>query len=314
MKKHIWENIVSILCLVLFIGGISLGLFGRAICVRNTQNYQELQPELFAPDEIATALYHEDAKQIYICYNDASYVNVYTESGQFLWAVSTPYLRNAYFELEEDKLIIYNDEAYIYNALDGSFIDCENADTLEYLDYNWEEPEGTDEHQAGELYYDTYQVYIAQTGGTLKPIVARPWWYWLFNFGVDWCIAFSGAALFGILMFLEKRKDWKSVKKGLLIKDKEVAFILKYYKITAIVQGVYAILNILLSVFGGFLILGIIPLALHIIISSAILDNRLGKYMLASDEESAFSYWNLMRIITFVIAFFSVIIVSMMIG
>ena len=249
MKKHIWENIVSILCLVLFIGGISLGLFGRAICVRNTQNYQELQPELFAPDEIATALYHEDAKQIYICYNDASYVNVYTESGQFLWAVSTPYLRNAYFELEEDKLIIYNDEAYIYSALDGSFVNCINVDALDYLDYDWEADPVTEEIQAGELYYDTYQVYIGQTDGTLKTIVSRPWWYWIFNFWVDWCVAFSGAVLFGISMFFEKRKGWLSVKNTLLLKNKAVAFTLKYYRITTLVQGVYSIFNILFIIY-----------------------------------------------------------------
>ncbi len=314
MKKHIGGNIVGILCLVLFIGGIGLGLVGRSLCVRNTQNYQDLQPELFAPEEIATVLHHKETKQIYVCYNDASYVNVYSQSGQFLWAVSTPYLRNVYFELDEDKLIIYNDEAYIYSALDGSFVDCVNVDALDYLDYDWEDNPVTDEFQAGELYYDTYQVYTGQADGTLKTIVTRPWWYWIFHFGVDWCIAFSGAVIFGISMFLETRKEWNSVKKGLLIKDKEVAFILKYYRITSIVQGVYLFANVLVGFFGGFLILGIIPLVLHFILSSAILGNRLRKYVLTSHETTAFEYWNLMRIITIVIAFFSVIIVGVMIG
>lgn len=172
----------------------------------------------------------------------------------------------------------------------------------------------TDEFQAGELYYDTYQVYTGQADGTLKTIVTRPWWYWIFHFGVDWCIAFSGAVIFGISMFLETRKEWNSVKKGLLIKDKEVAFILKYYRITSIVQGVYLFANVLVGFFGGFLILGIIPLVLHFILSSAILGNRLGKYVLTLKEKTAFGYWNLMRIITIILAFFSVIIVGVMIG
>lgn len=314
MKKHIWGNIVGIACLVLFIGGIGLGLVGRVLCVRNTQNYHELQPELFAPEEIATVLYHENAEQIYVCYNDASYVNVYSQSGQFLWAVSTPYLRNVYFELDEDKLIIYNDEAYIYSALDGSFVDCVNVDALDYLDYDWEDDPVTDEFQAGELYYDTYQVYTGQADGTLKTIVTRPWWYWIFHSGVDCCIAFSGAVLFGISMFFETQKEWNSVKKGLLIQDKKVAFILKYYKITSIVQGIYIIANILFGLFGGFLIVGIIPLVLHYIVSSAILENLLGRYVLTDHEKTAFNYWNLMRLITIIIAFFSVIIVGVMIG
>ena len=51
-----------------------------------------------------------------MCYNDANCVNVYTETGEFLWCVSTPYLRNSYFILQDDKLIICDGDAYIYNV------------------------------------------------------------------------------------------------------------------------------------------------------------------------------------------------------
>lgn len=91
--------------IVLFMGGIALGLLGREFCTRSNDNYKEIQPESFVPDTIETVLRDDDLKQIYVCYNDANCVNVYTEDGDFLWCVATPYMRNSYFELQDNKLI-----------------------------------------------------------------------------------------------------------------------------------------------------------------------------------------------------------------
>ena len=189
----------------LFIASIIVGLVGRLICVRSTQNYRDLQPELFAPDNIATVLYDEDQALLYVCYNDASYVNVYTESGEFLWAVSTPYLRNVYFELQEKRLIIHNYiDAYIYNSTDGRFVECVDAEDLQLEDEL--ETEKTDKFQEDEFYFDTYQVYKAHSDGSLETLIARPWWYWCFNFFVCWCVAFINAIGVGVIIFINKIK------------------------------------------------------------------------------------------------------------
>ena len=118
------KRILFVVFVLIFFTGIAIGLIGRSICTRDNENYQTVQVELFAPDEIATVLHDEDLHQIYVCYNDASYVNVYSEEGRFLWAVSTPYLRNVYFELSNNQLIVYNSaDAYIYDSSNGTFVE-----------------------------------------------------------------------------------------------------------------------------------------------------------------------------------------------
>ena len=193
----------------LFIVSIAICLIGRGLCVRYTQNYWDLQRELFAPDEISTVLYDDDQEQLYVCYSDSSYVNVYTGSGEFLWAVSTPILRNAYYELQEKRLMIYksDENVYIYNSSDGSFIECANVEDLT-LEFN-HETEKTIIHPKGEFYFDTYQVYKVHSDGTKEAVITRPWWYWCFNFKVFWCIAFPCGLVINIYEILEKKKDNK---------------------------------------------------------------------------------------------------------
>lgn len=299
------KKVLTVLFPVLFMAGIAWGLIGRAICYRDTQNYQDLQPELFAPDVIETVLYDEKSGQIYVCYNDSNYVNVYTESGEFLWAVATPYIRNSYFELQDDTLIIYGDTAYLYDSRDGSFLVRRNADELS-LSYDWE-PESTDAFAAGEIYFDPYQVYQAQSDGSLRTIVSRPWWHWCFNFGVCWCIAFAGGIGYGILLFVGKIKEYASVKAHLKFKSKKAKTVFRYFRTSAVIHLLYAVLDIVFGFFGGFLCIGIIPLALHFVISSAVLWRRIDHLSISKEERKALAYWGEVGVWTFVIAFFSVI-------
>ena len=67
---------------VLFMCSIAIGLLGRAFCTRSNDDYKSIQPESFVPDTIETVLYDKDLKQLYVCYNDANCVNVYTEEGK----------------------------------------------------------------------------------------------------------------------------------------------------------------------------------------------------------------------------------------
>lgn len=312
------KRILFVVFILIFFTGISFGLIGRAICTRDNKNYQELQSELFAPDEIATVLRDEDLHQIYVCYNDASYVNVYSEEGQFLWAVSTPYLRNVYFELSGNQLIIYNSaDAYIYNSSNGIFVEKKKTDDIE-LNYDWEN-EFTDEFQEGAFYFDTYQVYKVQEDGSLTTVVVRPWWYWVFNFGVCWCVSFCGAVGIGILIFLEKRKNWKTIQQekctsdpNAITENRKLRFIIKYFRVTSIVHIIYAILDVVAGIFlGGILCIGIIPLALHLIVSSIIFFNLFDRIRLTESEQKIKDYWTALEIGSFIIAFLSVIVAAM---
>ena len=309
------KRIMFILLTVVFAIGIIIGLIGRGICVRDNRNYQATQPELFAPDEIANVLYDENLRQLYVCYNDASYVNVYSVNGDFLWAVSTPYLRNAYFELSLDQLIIYNgDHAYIYNSANGSFIRKEETDKLD-LKYDWDQ-DRTDQFEPNSFYFDTYQVYKCDNDGSLETIVSRPWLYWIFNFGVCWGISFSGAIGIGILIFFESRRKYHTVRKDLsgnedtlFNRNRKGKIILNYFRVTTFTHLFYAMLDIVCGIwFNGILCIGILPLGLHFIISSAVLWNLLDKIIMSNEESKILDYWKLCSIGSFIIAFLSVIV------
>lgn len=313
----IWmEKLLNVICTIskaLFILGISIGL----ICVtffntKSYENYTEIQPESFVPDEIETVLYDEDLKQIYVCYNDANCVNVYTENGEFLWCVGTPYLRNTDFELQDGKLIICDGNAYVYDSSNGEFIGLENEENLN-LSYEWNE-DCTFELHNGKIIWDFYDVYRVDTQGNWETIISRQWWHYLCNFGLWWCVAFTGAAGIGLSVFLKSRSDYKSIKKKVTFKNQKAEKITKYFKITSFVQIAYTVLNIICIAFDGILCVGLIPLALHFIISNIVLWNMSDKLKISNDEEKVLNYNKILNLATFVIAFISVAIVSSLVG
>ncbi len=307
-----FTKILYSVAIVLFMGGIVLGLFGRAFCTRSNDNYKEIQPESFVPDTIETVLQDEDLKQIYVCYNDANCVNVYTEDGDFLWCVATPYMRNSYFELQDDKLIIYDEDAYIYDSKSGSFLGIEHEEDLD-LSYDWEN-EYTDQYVEGDCYFDSFQVYRASANDTLEIIVSRPWWHHIFSFALCWSIAFIGAAGIGISIFIEKKRDYNAVKKTVVFENHKAKRINNYFRITTIVHLAYTILNIACAFVTDWLIMGIMPLGIHMIISSIILWNMKDRLSCKSDEMQVIDFWGTMEIGSFIVAFLSVIIASAIAG
>ena len=307
-----FTKILFPISVVLFMCSIALGLFGRAVCIRSNDDYKSIQPESFVPDTIETVLHDENLKQLYVCYSDANCVNVYTEEGKFLWCVATPYMRNSYFELQDDKLIIYDGDAYIYDSQNGSFLGIENEENLD-LNYNWEK-EYTDHCIEGNFYFDNFQVYKASADGTLKVIISRPWWHHIFNYSLCLGIAFLGAAGIGISIFLEKKKDYDTVKKTVVFQNHKAKIIKNYFKATTIIHTVYTALNIICAFFTDWLIIGIIPLALHKIISSAILWNMKDRLSCKSEETQVIDFWGTTEIGSFVIAFISVNIASSIAG
>lgn len=310
MKKK--SSILFTISVALFMGSITLSLLGSAFCTRSNDNYKEIQPESFVPDMIETVLQDEELKQLYVCYNDANCVNVYSESGEFLWSVATPYLRNSDFELVDDKLIIYDGEAYIYNSETGEFLGLDNEENLE-LSYNWQDEPAT-QYKEGDFLFDAFQVYKVAADGKLKTIVSRPWWHNLFNYSLYLGIAFIGAAGIGISIFSEKMRDYKSIKNSVVFKNKKAKIIKNYFKTAAFIHIGYTILNIVFAFITDWLIIGIIPLAIHMIISNIILWNMTDRLSCKSEEMTVVDFWGTIEIGSFVIAFLSVIVASAIAG
>ena len=303
------KKLLRIVFTAVFVINIVIFLIGRFLCVRDTANYTSLQPEFFAPEEICTVLYDADCEQLYVCYNDASYVNVYSEEGDFLWAVSTPYLRNAYFELSKNRLIVYNSyDAYVYDSESGAFIEKTNSENLE-LEYDWEN-EYTDDFENGEFYFDTYRVYKSEEG-TLRTIVSRPLWYWIFSSDVCFFISFCSAAGLGILLFLEQSKKYRKIKeqqKSALQKNRTAISVLKYFQITSTLHIIYAALNVILAICEIYVLIpAIIILVIHLFISNIVIANITIRAKFAENDKKITDYWAICALASFIIAFFSVV-------
>lgn len=314
-------KIVIIVCNILFCTGITIGLVGRVLCIRDTYNYQELQPELFAPDEIKTTIWDEDSNKLYVCYNDASYVNVYSGEGEFLWAVSTPYFRNTYFAIVSEQLVIYGrDVAYVYDAENGTFITKTDTESLDIEDW---ENEKVKDLEPNTFYFQTYEVIKTDENGVPSVFISRPWWYWIFNFGLCMTFSFINAAVLGICLFIQshqrysaarakleaKNKKPKCTNKKAKISNRKAAFVLKYYKVDTAISLVYAVADIIAGIFfDGILCIGIMPVALHFMISNAILYNIQESLSVSQEEKDILEHWKLRNIYSFIIAFFSVII------
>ena len=306
------RSVMYIIGVVLFLCGVGWSMLSTAICWNENEQYTEIQPESFTPDVIETILHDEDLHQIYVCYNTANYVNVYSESGEFLWAVATPYLRNSGFDLVDDTLVIYDDDAYVYNAANGAFL---RLDQEENLDISFTvDDEYTDEFEDGEFYFDDHQVYQGNADGTLRTIVARPWWHRLFNFEVGWGLGALGGILIGIAIFIRRRKSYTAVKQTVKFQTRKANVIANYFKITSIVHIVYAVLDVIVGFFGGFLCIGIIPLGLHFIVSNIVLYNMLNTLSVSQKERAVLEYWKACELGTFVVAFGSVIVAAAIAG
>lgn len=307
MKKVI--PFIYLLCVCVFISGIIVGLFGRLICVRNNENYELLQKEFKGPDVIKKVFQHNISKQIYVCYNDASYVNVYNSDGDFIWAVSTPYLRNCDFILTNDTLIISGTESYVYNCHNGEFIRKTNKDDLNMEDSKYDD---NTELMPGDLVYDAYNVYKYIGGDEYEEIIRRPGWHWLFYYPIDLLISFCAAIIGGVMFLIEKIREYNKEIKHQTVTNKKVKFIINYYKIFSSIQILYSIVGLLLGFKYKEIIVGIIPLSFHFIISNIILYNIQdwinNKHDVLIDEKDKMSFWKYINLVTMVIAFITSII------
>ena len=136
----------------------------------------------------------------------------------------------------------------------------------------------------------------------------------MFSFGMCIGIAFIGAAGIGISIFSEKKNDYNAVKKTVVFKNHKAKIINNYFKTTTIVHLTYTVLNSICAFLFDWLIIGIIPLALHMIISSIILWNMKDRLSCKTEEMRVVDFWGTAEIGSFIIAFISVIIASAIAG
>ena len=239
LKKTLRIILVSI-----FILGFVLAFTGRILCIDSPKNYREKQDEIKKPEDISDVWVGAD--KIYLCFRMGTCVNVYDREGNFLWAVSAPYMKNARFLLNETELIIFGSEAFVYSVENGSFIAVRDADGLaEEL----EPPEGDVEEmppQVGDLIFNWYSVSELQADGSAKTIIDRPDWYWIFNFYMDLVMSALAAMGVGVITLSDKAKAWVAIKDNGTLTHPEAKSYRMAILVTVGVNAVATIANIFL--------------------------------------------------------------------
>jgi len=278
--KRILERILP----VIFALSILVGLLGRQISTRVTEDPQSLQPEFTGPDMIETVLYDPQLGQLYVCYSDANFVNVYTDSGEFCWAVGTPYIRGNQFCLKDGMLVCYGGgTAYRYDAAAGKFLGTADEEEMD-LPY--------DSDAAEAFAWDSFQVY----DGVGRVLVDRPAWYWVFDFMVTWCIAAVCGLVLGLLELLERMEEAGRVRKKAMLTDRRA----KLYRAASIgmiaVHLLYGIAMQFCARLAPWMVLGIFPLTIHFILAGWIWLDRPARWDIPAEEYTILRAWRALNI------------------
>lgn len=278
----------------IFAGAILVALLTRLVCIRDTKNYDQLQPELRFPDVIADVLHDPELGQIYVCYNDASYVNVYTEDGEFRWAVSIPNFRNVDFALLDGRLLV---NSFVYDAADGTFL----GRLDEAIEIPYQELE--------EFSFDAYQVYRGN-----ETVVSRPGWYWLTNFVVCWVIAMGSGLVYGGVVFVAMAVGWWKTRKSVRIEKRKACGVLGYWKFKCALQSLWAVVNVAAACYGRDITVGTMVVGVHFIVSGWVLTNLLEKLDTDEDQDRVLAFWYVCDWATVILAFVSVLVAQVVLG
>lgn len=306
---------------VIFVALFFIGIIYSVLCAKsyhhNNEYYDVVQKEINTYCQIDTVKTDAVNKMLYLCYDDASCVNVYDFKGNFLWAVFVPFSEYSrgvtFFYLDEGRLIIDRDaDIYVYNALTGDFIEKSYAEKLGIG--GWRET--YDQYHSEDLKklsdlgftFDFYNVYTTDENGTLTScIIQKPNWYILTN--DIWGVIISsigaiGIFLISVLAVLKRlaKIPLDNEKIGKTAKNVSV-----YLKGMFSVFLAFAILNIVLAIFSytNFSII-VFPLAFIFIVSLIIQDILTKKFN--ETEKRVCGIWRNYCLIAFFISIISVII------
>ena len=271
------------------------------ITSRDNDDFKTVQTEEFAgPANVVALYYDEESDQVYVGYDFSTYVNVYNSDSEFLWALSTPYYRgDIFFEFDADKneLRVFQTPdfesdftVYTYDLRNGAFI---SVSTAKYSDYSEREDQfASGRHDCefvysgGTLYSDFFNVYMADSAGSVKKIVKRPfWWRIAYNgllYLVPWIFMAASAVGLGFQRYTQpdsaKDEQPQTVRPSLAAVS-TLSFMLRYCIITSAAHGALIALGLLTAAFiGKYTVFLIIPVFLHFAISQAILKNKCEKY------------------------------------
>lgn len=310
-KKKIKFSVI--ISLTLFFVGIIYSLLCVKLQIHDNGYYDKIQPEIDTLCEIDTVKINTENQLLYVCYDRATCVNVYDFNGNFKWAVSLPYYENSrgptYFYLDDNKLIIdRNADAYIYNAINGEFIEKTYIEKLGIVDwrdtYDTYHIEDFEKANTIGFSFDYYNVFNSE-----QYIVRKPTYYILANDAWGILFAFIGATgIFLICAFSVIKKFQKSPFDKNKI-GKKAKILSGYFRIFSAVSLFYTISNISLSLLSEIsLSLGIMPLA-AILIISLIFDDSIEKKF-NDDERKLCGIWRHYSILAFFVAFIGCVIIS----
>ncbi len=127
-------------------------------------------------------------------------------------------------------------------------------------------------------------------------------------------ITFIGVAGCLIGTYAEQKIRYDAVKSTLVFHNRKAEIIKNYFRITTIIHMAYTVLNILCAFFVDWLLVGIVPLCIHLIISNIILWNMKGAWTCKKDERYALEFWGTAEIGSYIIAFLSVLCASEIAG
>ena len=261
---------------------------------------------------------------IYVCYTEGSAVNVYdSESGEFLWAVSVPYLRHTYFDLDADRLFIYGaNEAYLYDRKTGAFLEKGESDAYG-LPFDSEKDTSVErEPVPGRVYYDAYNVFKVNPDGSRTMIVSTPRWAWLFNVFIWWLVGFSAGLCKGALMLLDKVRQGVKAKKAAQgdfsgvfeLTDKAAVFTVYFYRVESVVNILLGVSFVLLTASVPKVTLLLVPAAIVFILTQIILVNLLDRRILTDYERKTVSMWRAVNCGTFIAALLTLVVIMIFNG
>lgn len=292
----------------LFAALILLGLGGRIFCIRDNQDYELLQPELVSPAAI-TGLFHEDGR-LYVCYGEANWVNVYLEDGTFDWAVASPNARWTSFYLEEGTLILEGNERYIYDAADGTFLRRTELPEVYDDDGAWE---GEWQEVPGYA-CDNYRVYQVAPDGSRTVLIDRPGWYYLTDLGVCVLLALCCGLGWWALEYLDRIRAVATIPRGVRLKTTRARLCCGYMIFKCILQTGFAVADVLLALRGRDISFWLMAVGVHFIATSAVIWNLLDNADAEADERTLLSFWKATDMVTFFLAFLSVILANLLLG
>ncbi len=310
-KKRIKFSVI--IFLILFFVGIIYSLLCVKLQLHDNDYYDKIQPEIDTLCEIDTVKINTENHLLYVCYDRATCVNVYDFDGNFKWAVSLPYYGNSrgvtYFYLDDNKLIIdRNDDAYIYNAINGEFIEKTYIEKLGIVDwrdtYDTYHIEDFEKANTNGFSFDYYNVFNSE-----QYIVRKPTYYILANDVWGMLFAFIGATGLFLTCALSVIKKFKKSPFDKNKIGKKAKILSIYFKAFSALSLFYTIFNISLSLLSKFsLSLGIMPLAAFLIIS-LIFDDLVEKKF-NDDERKLCGIWRHYSILAFFVAFIGCVLIS----